>query len=128
MAPLQSIMKALLFSFTLLFLIPQMSNTVVWFQFKANQQYIVTELCEQRQTQNNHCQGSCHLAKHLAKTAQPNDNQGAELFFLPLLDLFFADCVSKISVQTSYVAAAPSNFSKVLHAAILFSIDHPPEA
>jgi len=45
------------------------------FIFYQNQEYIATELCEQREVLNNTCQGNCHLQKQINKLVNEENSQ-----------------------------------------------------
>lgn len=56
---------------------------VVIINFELNKEYIVKNLCEQKEEEDNCCQGSCHLKKELEKQEEqapsPNTQQKIKL-------------------------------------------------
>jgi hypothetical protein len=52
----------------MLFLQPQISNSVVWLNFFLHQETIASELCVERKTQENTCRGSYQFAEQRVET------------------------------------------------------------
>lgn len=47
-------------------------------EYAVNYNYIVTELCENKETPALECNGKCHLAKELAKASQNDTSDSSE--------------------------------------------------
>jgi hypothetical protein len=55
------------------------SKVIIIINFQLNQEYIAKNLCEQKEKEDNCCQGSCHLKKKLAeedKKTESTSNAG----------------------------------------------------
>ena len=72
-----------------LFLLPQVSNTFVWFNYEVNKAAITEEFCVNKAKPELKCNGKCHLAEQLSEPVQPLGSQPAETVFIPQLQLFF---------------------------------------
>jgi hypothetical protein len=68
-----------LFGLTLLFTFKSMLPFV---EYYLNYDYIVAELCEQKEEENNACNGQCHLAKKIQDTTDseaPSENKSIHI-------------------------------------------------
>jgi hypothetical protein len=74
--------------FVVLFVQPQVSNTIVWLNYTLNKAAITKQYCENKAKPELHCNGKCHLAKQLTAPVQPIGNQ-AEVIFIAQMQLFF---------------------------------------
>lgn len=62
----------------LAFLIGLAYNSILWVDFKMAQEYYAAELCEQRQIEDNDCQGQCQL-----KAILMGEEQGSKAPIVP---------------------------------------------
>ncbi len=67
------------FILMLIFLSSTLTKVGVIGWFNANKSYIQTNLCEQKNTKENTCQGKCYLKKRLKKTEQNKSSLEIEL-------------------------------------------------
>ncbi|MFT3823033.1 MAG: hypothetical protein QM731_03900 [Chitinophagaceae bacterium] len=58
-----------------LMLLKMLAVPVICLQFAMNRDYIINNLCENRDKPSVHCNGKCLLNKHLAKAHDANDSQ-----------------------------------------------------
>jgi hypothetical protein len=73
----------------MLFLLPQVSNTFVWFNYELNKAAITEEFCVNKAKPELKCNGKCHLADQLTEPVAPAGNEPVESVFIPQLQLFF---------------------------------------
>ena len=103
-------------------------SAIIWYE--ANQEYIATELCEQKEVVDNKCDGNCQLAQklQLAESSNkdsdsPKPNMQFELihFVLP------QDTSDNLSLQALTANFVPLwSFGRVI--GYNSPIDHPPAA
>ena len=68
------------------------SREVTIMSFELNREYIIKNLCENRDRPQLHCDGKCFLAKKLAAQQKQQDKETADrIHNLPLLQWFYAD-------------------------------------
>ncbi len=87
---------------------------IAYFEYKVNYDFIVKNLCVQKDNPDNQCQGSCHLKKNLDKSDEENkksEKQYPEFNFFTLshhigkgkfIDDFFFESSSKYSSLEDY--------------------------
>lgn len=74
--------------FLVLFLEPQLSNSLVWLNYELNVETITQAFCENKDKPELKCNGKCHLSKQL--TGSETSTSGTEeIIYLPLLELFY---------------------------------------
>lgn len=100
------------------------SKTIIYLAFKANQEYIAQNLCENRAHPQMHCNGKCHLAKQLneaekqAPQLPASSGNSEEQFFTGengqaiFVFAFKRNTVSYAGLST---AILPANASAVFH-------------
>ncbi|RAK40911.1 UNVERIFIED_ORG: hypothetical protein DFS12_101261 [Chitinophaga ginsengisegetis] len=91
-------------------LLQNFSRSVVFVQFKVNQSYIASVLCENKNKPQMHCNGRCHLKKELDRDAQQdkNNNNGKdkyEVMFIETLQTFHTTPPVNQSVFNAYYKA-----------------------
>lgn len=59
--------KILVILFSLVTLLPLFFKINILFDFMINREFIVQELCEKKDVEDNSCQGKCHLSKELTQ-------------------------------------------------------------
>lgn len=79
-------------------------------QFKANQSYIASVLCENKNKPEMHCNGRCHLKKELDRDAQQDKNTNTgkdkyEVMFIDALQSFSATPPADQLIFISYYKA-----------------------
>lgn len=91
-------MRSLVFFIAISFLVKPILPV---FDYLFNYEYIVTELCENRDKPKLHCNGSCYLMQSLAEEAQ-NDKQNKKenLANRYSLDLLFLEIQHEIDVTS----------------------------
>jgi hypothetical protein len=60
-------------------LLQSTSSLVIFLGYRINQDYIATNLCENRFVQKSHCHGSCHMMKEMKKEEQREERSGGKL-------------------------------------------------
>lgn len=73
--------------FTCLFILQISLNTLVFIQFKIQQEYILKEVCVQKNKSLNTCKGSCYLKTHLQK--QDSQSDFSISYLKEKIDLYF---------------------------------------
>ncbi|MGF6846302.1 hypothetical protein QFZ51_001537 [Chitinophaga sp. W3I9] len=106
-------------------LLQNFSRSVVFVQFKVNQSYIASVLCENKNKPQMHCNGRCHLKKELDRDAQQdkNNNTGKdkyEVMFVETLQSFHTTPPVNQLVFTSYYKAPHPH-------TLILSVFHPPQ-
>lgn len=99
--------------------------------FIANYDYIKTEICENRDRPEMHCNGKCYLKKELAKTAQENDFQSTlthsisfpfQWLYLPSQSDFRVNLAS----ITAVAKKIPTNYNSNYKFDFVYSLFRPP--
>ncbi|KQT22933.1 hypothetical protein ASG22_14395 [Chryseobacterium sp. Leaf405] len=97
--------------------------------YAVNYDYIVKNLCENRNVPQSTCKGKCYIEKELAKTEkQSNNNQNVKIAGL---DVFLSNEIQSFTDTTQFDIPAKNPASDYinLHASEYFSrIFHPPLA
>lgn len=75
--------KALLVFLALVFVIHGTSNLWIWVAFKIQQEYVASNLCENRFKPQTLCKGKCYLSKKLDE----NQKQGKDLPGIKQIDI-----------------------------------------
>lgn len=95
--------------------------------YAVNYDYIVKNLCEQREVKDSTCKGKCYLGKELAKTEkQSNNSQNIKIVGL---DVFISNEIISFSdfKKSNYTVKNPNSDYINLHYSEYFSkIFHPP--
>jgi hypothetical protein len=76
-------------------LLQNFSRSLIVMQFKVNQSFIASTLCENRDKPQMHCNGRCHLKKELDRDAQQDQNNNNnkekyEVMFVEAIQSFSA--------------------------------------
>ena len=58
-------------------------------EYSVNYEYISTELCENKDKPELHCNGKCHLKKQIEKNAKEESKKENQINKIKLVDLFF---------------------------------------
>jgi len=84
-------------------LLQNFSKSLIVMQFKVNQSFIASELCENRNKPQLHCNGRCHLKKELDRDAQQekNNNNGKDKY-----EVMFVE-----AIQSFHPAALPNQIT-----------------
>lgn len=99
--------KVLALFLFLLFVSPFLLKVVMVVDWYINHQYIIENLCVQKDKADNTCQGMCHLSKNLDKVDKAQEKNGEEKkenqapeysFFTTVPDLFWKQ-LSKIYIE-----------------------------
>jgi hypothetical protein len=107
-------------------LLQNFSKSLIVMQFKVNQSYIASELCENKNKPQMHCNGRCHLKKELDRDAQQDKNNSNnkdkyEVMFVDAIQSFdAAPLPDQITFISFYIA--PSLNTPVA------SVFHPPQS
>jgi len=81
-------------------------NTLVFFSFKMNQDYVVQELCVNRNDPASRCLGKCYLRKEFKKTEsksnqfQSYSKEKAELFFVEVMQTI-KSCFLEVAIHVA---------------------------
>lgn len=96
--------------------------------YYINYDYIVTQLCENRDKPILACNGKCYVAKEIEKN-KTSDNQDTTVPEFKL-DLYFADALDFQIIRSEIIPETkkciPLSRNELLPNAISFSIFHPP--
>jgi len=101
-------------------------------EYIVNYDYIVTNLCENKNRPQLQCDGKCYLAKMFAKKSRNDHNNPfaeGQLLEIPLI--LFADYNSDLNAieWALHLSKNPINTADRLHSLLfVFEIIHPPEA
>ena len=110
----------------LLFLVPQVSNTVLWINYEINKEAITEAYCVNKAKPELKCEGQCHLAEQLTETSpDPASTQPTEVQYLPQLPLFYEE----INDLVLAVESEDRTHAHTLHFyrySPIFEIEHPP--
>lgn len=104
---------------------------LLYLDFEIRRDYIVANLCENRNRPQLNCNGQCYLAKKIATARQQEQKQAENNFLSRLID-FTAETPTHIPFQfepaTYEIWNAPlfSFFSRLSNKDILHQIFHPP--
>ena len=109
----------------LLFLQPQISNSLVWLNFLAHQEAIATELCIEREIEENTCQGNCQLAKQLVELPQSESNSSDEVTYIPQLELFYT-AIQQNAFGIDLLKRTNYSHKTLYTYLFVFTIDQPP--
>lgn len=95
-------------------------------QFKVNQSFIASELCENKDKPQMHCNGRCHLKKELDRDAQQekNNNNGKDKYEVMFVEALQSFDTSKLADQITFISfyKTPSLNTHVS------SVFHPPQS
>ena len=123
-------MKKLLANSVLIIVIlfSQIYNSFVTAVYQANYNYYATELCENQNEPELHCDGKCYFSKQLA-LAGDNHNETEPPQLMPTLRLFSTSgfeftAQPKLKVETEKFNEIANLFPK---APFLGAIEHPPQ-
>ncbi len=119
--------KALKIAVLLLFLQPQVSNSVVWLLYEFNKDYITQELCENKDKPKLKCEGKCHLAKQLTEVSPTESSEPAEVNYIPQVQLFYQGLQSSFFTIYDKNAIIPEPNSSY-NFQPFYEIDEPPRA
>jgi len=119
--------KALKVAVLLLFLQPQISNTVVWMLYELDKEYITEQFCVNKDKPALKCNGKCHLATQLTTTEPVQSEQPAQINYIPQIQLFFQAIEQPVIVEENSTAAAQI-FSLIYSFKPFSKVDRPPQA
>lgn len=96
-------------------------SMVTWFW--AHNEFVKTELCEQREVEDNCCKGKCYLTKEVKKTEAPRTQEAtiiefSELIFILPMSAHTPDVEADASPTALYLELSTSSFPR--------TIFHPP--
>ncbi|MFK7757804.1 MAG: hypothetical protein AB8B53_12815 [Flavobacteriales bacterium] len=104
-------------------------NSFIVAHFEYNYDYIVTELCVEKDVKDSCCKGSCQLSEELSKADQSSHKEDASaLPTLEVLNWFKAESSFKHNVTKINLTEKVQCPSFNLCSGISNSIDHPPRA
>ena len=112
-------------SVLLLFVLPQISNTILWTNYELNKAAITEEFCVNKEKPELKCNGQCHLAEQLSEPVTSDTNEPVEVTYLPELPLFYED---EDELLLSTLRSTVQNFKNLHFYSFIavFKIDHPP--
>ena len=119
--------KALKIAILLLFLQPQISNTVVWVLYEFDKENITETFCVNKERPELKCNGKCHLATQLTNADPVQSEQPAQINYIPQIQLFFQAIEQPVIVEENSTAAAQI-FSLIYSFKPFSKVDHPPQA
>lgn len=95
------------------------------YNYVVNYDYIVQNLCENRDKPELFCNGKCYLAKQLSKTDKESNQTIAKVISL---DVFVPNDIFSFEKGSEYIPAIPfvSEFINLYHSRYIFTIFHPP--
>lgn len=94
--------------------------------YAVNYDYIVKNVCIQRDIQNSNCKGKCFLGKELAKTEKQSTSQVVKI---SVLDLFISHDIFSLANCFSFLEKlVSSEYTSFHHFSYSFRIFHPPIA
>ncbi len=110
----------------ILFLIPQVSNTILWVNYELNKQAITEEFCVNIEKPELKCEGQCHLAEQLSETSpSPESNQPAEVNYLPEIPLFYQE-IPEVNLSVDEDNLLNDHSLHFYRYSPVFEIDNPP--
>ncbi len=112
-------------SILVLFVLPQISNSIVWANYEINKKAITEEFCVNKEKPELNCEGQCHLADQLTEPVSQESNNPIEISYLPQLPLFFQD-VDKLQVGVAWSSAELHENFHFYSFSPIFKIEHPP--
>lgn len=119
--------KVLKIAVLLLFLQPQISNTVVWGIYELDKEYITEQFCINKDKPALKCNGKCHLAAQLTSTEPVQSEQPAQINYIPQIQLFFQAIEQPVLVEENATAVAQT-FSLFYSFKPFSKVHHPPQA
>lgn len=95
------------------------------YNYVVNYDYIVQNLCENRDKPELSCNGKCYLAKQLSKTDKQSNQKIAKVISL---DIFVPNDILSFEKGSEYIQVIPfvSEFINLYHSRYIFTIFHPP--
>ena len=119
--------KALKIAVLLLFMQPQISNTIVWVLYEIDKEYITEQFCVNKEKPALKCNGKCHLATQLTNAEPAQTEQPAQINYIPQIQLFFQD-VEQPFVDEDFNAMAAVKISLFYSFEPFVKLDRPPQA
>jgi len=119
--------KALKIAVLLLFLQPQISNTVVWLLYELDKEYITEQFCVNKDKPALKCNGKCHLATQLTTSDPLQSEQPTQINYIPQIQFFFQD-VNQPFVEENLSTLAVVNPSFFYSFEPFVKLDRPPQA
>ena len=110
-----------------LFLLPQVSNTVVWLNYELNKESITQEFCVNKDKPELKCNGKCHLAEQLEESKPVESDAPAEASYIPQIPLFYQE-VEQIELTAELTETQSFHFFHFYSYTPFLKIDHPPKA
>ncbi|MBI1266691.1 MAG: hypothetical protein GC193_04570 [Cryomorphaceae bacterium] len=96
-------------------------SMVTWFW--ANSEYVQTELCEQREVEDNCCKGKCYLTKEVKKVEEPTTAETTTIRFSEIVYILpLAAYTPDVEGVTSFLGV----YIEPKTSAYLSTIFHPP--
>jgi len=111
----------------LLFLQPQISNTVVWMLYELDKEYITEQFCVNKDKPALKCNGKCHLATQLTNTDPVQSEEPAQINYIPQIQLFYQS-LEQPFVELNLKTKADERFSLFYSFEPFVKLDHPPQA
>jgi len=110
-----------------LFLLPQVSNTLVWVNYELNIESITEEFCVNKEKPELKCNGKCHLAEQLEESSPVESNEPAEASYIPQIPLFYQEIEETGLADSTPLEQNFKTFHFYSYQPFL-KIDHPPKA
>lgn len=107
-------------------LLQNFSRSLIVMQFKVNQSYIASALCENKDKPQMHCNGRCHLKKELDRDAQQdqNNNNNKEKYEVMFVEAIQSFDAAPLPDQITFIS-----FYKAPHPdTLVSSVFHPPQS
>lgn len=118
--------RTLKIAILLLFLQPQISNTIVWMAYELDKEYITEAYCVNKEKPQLKCNGQCHLAKQLTNVDPVQSEQPAQINYIPQIQLFYQEIEQPI-VEQEFNSLASENFSLFYSFQPFSKVYHPPQ-
>lgn len=119
--------KALKIVVLVLFLQPQVSNSVVWLLYEFNKAAITEAFCVNKDKPALKCNGKCHLATQLTEPQPIGGTQPTEATYIPQIQLFFIEVDQPTQVQENTFHRRSDVFQNYSFT-LINDLDRPPRA
>lgn len=119
--------KIIAISFSILILALSTVKMAILIQFGFNRNYIIENLCVERDEEVNNCQGQCHLSQKLNQASA--DEKEQQSFLVEVIEQLYLTQNKYLSIKPNHIIGLISNtpINKVLVARVFVNqIFHPP--
>jgi len=102
-------------------------NSIITLEFWCDYDYIISEVCLEKDVVDSCCKGSCHLTKELSKAENSDSSKEiSTVHTTPLLNWFKTEVTNVVNSTASSLLSEGTLYNRALCSGIPSSIDHPP--